>query len=86
VEIKIYEKVEDKFFVTNKRCLISYEEGVISCIHNENEKKLILFIKQKIDDSFYTSSCEILFCPVCGSTYQPERSKRKDIQKDDAVL
>lgn len=44
----------------------------IGCVQNEKSEKLIVFIK--------SVHFEANFCPFCG--YQPERSKREDMNNE----
>ena len=58
----------------NKICRANQtENSALSCVHNDSEKKLILYQKIKINDQFYVFERVIKFCPICGYSYQPER-------------
>ncbi len=69
----------DNILTVNKICKgVHDQNSVIVCIHNEVDEILILYEKIKIKKSFWVKERQVNFCPFCGFSYQPERSKRED--------
>lgn len=63
--------------VGNKLCKSRKEEHY-SCLHVNEHKKLLVNRILKIDEKEFLFEESVDFCPICGFSYQPERSKRED--------
>lgn len=46
--------------------------SIFGCVYNNKSNKLIVFINH--------AHFEANFCPICGFSIQPERSKREDLK------
>ncbi len=69
------EKKTENCMTENGYC--KEENSNSCCIHKDEEKKLIFLRKIKVADSIYMTECDVLFCPFCGFSYQPERLSEK---------
>jgi hypothetical protein len=80
MKIETIEKSTFKEMTQNKLC--KELESSSFCIHNDTENKIIFGRKIVMEEKFYIFEQEVLFCPFCGQSYQPERSKREDAIKE----